>query len=57
LKPLIILIKHDVASLAHSVYEEQIKDGSFFADTDLIAKYFQFTDDVVEVFTDNGFIN
>ena len=43
-------LAEDVALLAFSIYEDSIKDGSFFRDESLFKKYFLHTRDVIDLF-------
>ena len=46
----------DVANLAFSLYEDEIRDGSFFAKPELLQQYFLHTNDVLEIFKNQGLI-
>ena len=43
-------LSEDVATLAWNAYEENIRDGSFFADVNLVTKYFKYVPDVEVLF-------
>ena len=52
-----VFLPADVAGLAYSLYEDEINDKSFFDNDDLVASYFKHTDNVFELFVQNGYIN
>ena len=52
-----VFLPADVAGLAYSLYEDKINDKSFFDNDDLVASYFKHTDNVFELFVQNGYIN
>ena len=43
-------LSEDVATLAWNAYKEDIRDGSFFGDVDLVNKYFKYVPDVEVLF-------